>query len=127
MSDPLYDDKLKHLFFLGQERETAPVWALTIKLQEEVGEFSEAVLQWYDFLQHKPQRGTPMEEAADTIIVVLAAVAKTYPDMTPDELMETLADAIESKTKKYEKVLEGNRVAHSASLNFDEGNKYGEG
>lgn len=115
----LFDRRMKHLFYLGQERETAPVWALTIKLQEEVGEFSEAVLKHYKFLKHKVIKETPMEEAADIVNVIVAALAKTYPDMTPDELMIEFGNAIESKTRKYEKVLEENRVGHSASLDFD--------
>ena len=90
-----------------REHENAPSWALTLKLSEEVGEFSEIILKDYGFLHHKNKKwkDTPVEEAADIMNVVLGALSKHYPDKTSDEIEQELFDAMNKKGSKYARIL----------------------
>lgn len=90
---------------LVQQHETAPDWALTMKLSEECGEFSEAMLKELGFLQHKVVKEGTFGEAADVIIVVLSALAKHYPLLEPSTIVDQLSFSMREKTGKYKRIL----------------------
>ena len=98
-------EEFEWLFELTQKRENAPVTCLGMKLQEELGEFSEAVLKEIGFLEHKEVKESPMREAADVINVLIGVLAVLYPDKTPHELTEELYVAMCDKGEKYERIL----------------------
>lgn len=103
------DDKINwntaidYLFLMTRNFETMPAVALTIKLQEEVGEFSEVMLHEMGYLRHKDKewKDTPVEEAADIINVIIGALVMHYPDKTPREISNELYAAVRKKGKKY--------------------------
>ncbi len=98
---------VQHLFWMTRTYETAPSFALTIKLAEEVGEFSEVMLHELGYLHHKDKewKDTPVEEAADIINVLIGTLAVHYPDKTPGQLSDDLFDAITKKGKKYGRII----------------------
>ena len=100
-----YRKTFEDLFAMAQEHDTAPSWALGLKLQEEVGEFSEAVLFENGFIQYKTNVGSPMEEAADIMNVVVSALAKIYPNKHPRELNLMLLEAMNKKGAKYARLI----------------------
>lgn len=109
MSDDRCDwNKLiSYLFWMTRRHETAPAIALTVKLAEEVGEFSEVMLHELGFLKHKNKewKDTPAEEAADIINVLISTLSVHYPDKTPGELCDELFAAVQKKGAKYARLL----------------------
>lgn len=95
------------LFQMSKEREDAESWALALKLGEELGEFQEAVLKEYGYLQHKEVKEDPFHEAADIINVLIGFFAVHYPGLSAEQLTEKLYEAIASKGDKYAKVVLG--------------------
>ena len=102
-----WDALMRQMFDITQEHETAPPFALTIKLAEEVGEFSEIMLHEFGFLRHKDKewKDTPIEEAADIINVLIGALAVHYPEKSPDDLTEELYAAMLKKGTKYARLI----------------------
>jgi hypothetical protein len=102
-----WDTLVEGLFSVIREHETAPSYALTIKLSEEVGEFSEIMLHEMGFLKHKDKewKDTPAEEAADIINVLIGALAVHYPEKSPAELSDELFLAVRKKGTKYARLL----------------------
>lgn len=98
-------EQIHWLFELTQQKETSHPLALGVKLSEEVGEFSEALLKATGHLDQKEAKESPISEAADVINVLIGALAVLYPDMTPYELTEELYDKICEKGNKYERIL----------------------
>lgn len=79
---------------------------MTIKLSEEHGEFSEAMLKDLGFLKHKEREPNElMHEAADMVLVLLAALAKHYPENHHEDIAEALSTAIDTKMEKYKRLL----------------------
>lgn len=91
---------------LTREFETAEPWALGLKLQEECGEFSEALLKELGYLTHKELKEPLMGEAADMIVVILATLVQLYPDKRLSDIARELRDQIIVKTIKYRNILE---------------------
>jgi len=102
-----WDLLIDRLFSIISKYETTPPEALTIKLAEEVGEFSEIMLHEMGFLRHKNKewKDTPIEEAADIINVLIGILAMHYPDKTPGELSNDLYEAIKKKGTKYARLI----------------------
>lgn len=102
-----WNDAILGLFRLTKESEDSPDYALVIKLQEELGEFSEIMLHEMGYLRHKDKKwkDTPIEEAADIINVLIGALSKHYPSKTSEELAHELFDAMKKKGAKYAKLL----------------------
>jgi hypothetical protein len=98
---------IEQMFQITQEYENAPAFALTIKLAEEVGEFSEIMLHEFGFLHHKDKewKDTPIEEAADIMNVLVGALAVHYPHKTPKQLSDELSAAMLKKGTKYARLL----------------------
>jgi len=95
------------LFYMTRKYETMPAVALTVKLAEEVGEFSEVMLHELGYLRHKDKdwKDTPVEEAADIINVLIGALAVHYPDKTPGQLSDELFAAVKKKGAKYARII----------------------
>ena len=94
---------------LTRKLETAEPWALGLKLSEETGEFSEALLKELGYLQHKELKEPLMGEAADVINVVLATLVMTYPDKHIGDIVRELRDHMVLKNIKYKRILENHR------------------
>lgn len=93
------------LFEMTDEHETAPPWALALKLGEEVGELQEVVLKNHGFLRHKEIKEDDWHEAADVINVLIGYFSQAYPDLSPHEKTEKLYAAIADKGDKYARVI----------------------
>jgi len=104
-TDAKFYEEVQWLFELTQKQETAVPLVLGVKLSEEVGEFSEALLKACGYLNHKELKEDPMHEAADIINVLIGCLANLYPDKSPHELTEELYGAMCDKGEKYERIL----------------------
>ena len=102
-----WNTALDYLFWMTRNFETMPPAALTIKLQEEVGEFSEVMLHEMGYLRHKDKewKDTPVEEAADIINVIIGILVTHYPEKTPGEISNELYTAVKKKGKKYARLI----------------------
>lgn len=102
-----WNDAIIFLCHLVRDYEKAPDYALTIKLSEEVGEFSEIMLYEMGHLHHKNKKmkDTPAEEAADIINVLVGALITHYPDKSPSQISDELLAAVKKKGKKYAKLI----------------------
>ena len=99
-------DSLIESLKLSRELETAEPWALGLKLQEECGEFSEALLKELGYLKHKEMKEPLIGEVADIINVLLSILAQLYPEKKMEDIVRELRDYMVLKTIKYREVLE---------------------
>ena len=93
------------LLEMTRENETAPDWALGLKLGEECGEVQTALLYANGFLRHKTLDEDVMHEVADVINVCIGLLVQHYSEHSTDYILEWLTQAIDKKGKKYAKVL----------------------
>jgi NTP pyrophosphatase (non-canonical NTP hydrolase) len=107
--DEKFHRTIMWLFRISKEKETMPPLALTTKLSEEVGEFSETVLKECGYLGHKDLKEDPIHEAADIINVLIGVLSMLYPERNPRYLTNELLEAITKKGKKYERILNDER------------------
>ncbi len=107
MSNPKWNETIETILWMVRTHETMPTAALTIKLSEELGEFSEIMLHELGYLHHKDKvwKDTPIEEGADIINVLLGALAQHYPDKTPTQLSNELHAAMVKKGRKYGRLI----------------------
>jgi NTP pyrophosphatase (non-canonical NTP hydrolase) len=96
----LYD-----LIVLAKEKENAPDWALGLKLSEECGEVAEVLLVDNGFCQHKEIKEDLFHEIADVFNVCTAILARRYTELSADEIMVRLTQAVEKKGQKYADLL----------------------
>lgn len=89
---------------LGDE-DAKPLAAMGLKLMEETGELAECINFELGYLPHKTMKEPLMGEAADVIQNVVAILAKAYPELSHEEILDDLADALEKKTDKWESVM----------------------
>lgn len=102
-----YSQAFHDLFAMVQEGQEAPSEILGLKLQEEVGEFSEVLMYELGYLQHKDKEFESLfGEAADIINVVVGILAKQNPNKHPRELTLLLLESIIKKGGKYAKIME---------------------
>jgi NTP pyrophosphatase (non-canonical NTP hydrolase) len=78
-----------------------PVMARCIKIQEELGEFSEAFLHKLGYLPHKKMKEPIEGEAADVIICIIDTLQTVYPDLSIDEVIIMLDTALVRKSQKW--------------------------
>lgn len=78
-----------------------PRYAKFPKLQEELGEFAEACLH-ADSLVVKEDVGTPIEEGADAMLMILDILSDQYPDVAPHQLVVMLEFQLMKKLLKWE-------------------------
>lgn len=90
---------------MSRELETADGWALGLKLQEEVGEFSECLLKKYGYLRHKQLKESIFGEAADIMNVILSVLQAIHPTASTEDILEELTKHMYLKNAKYKKVL----------------------
>ena len=93
------------LLRMTRENETAPDWALGLKLGEEVGEVQMALLHTNGFLRHKTLDEDVMHEVADVLNVCIGLLTQHYPDLNEAEILSRLNDALFKKGQKYARVL----------------------
>lgn len=79
-----------------------PPLGKTTKLGEEFGELCEAVLLHEKLIRFKETIGTPIEEGADIILMVLDILATCYPDHAPERLVADLNDMMATKVTKWQ-------------------------
>ncbi len=103
MTELKWNETIETILWMVGKYETMPTAALTMKLSEELGEFSEVMLHELGFLHHKNKvwKDTPIEEGADIINVLLGALAQHYPDKTPSQISTELHAAMIKKGRKY--------------------------
>jgi NTP pyrophosphatase (non-canonical NTP hydrolase) len=82
-----------------------PVIARGLKLGEEFGEFSEALLHSQGLLPHKEMKEPLVGEAADVIICTLDALAGAHPDWAPEYLIDRLNEQLDKKSDKWLRVM----------------------
>ena len=99
------EDTIIDILETTSRHEDSPPWALGLKLAEECGEFSEAMLKELGFLQHKEDKEGTIGEAADVIIVVLSALATLNPTGKPEDIAGLVHEALVRKMKKYKDIL----------------------
>lgn len=99
-------DALIDVIKMIKEKEANRPEILGVKLQEEVGEFSEALLKQLGYLEHKHGIDLPTSEAADIFIVVLSILVTLYSDESLSNIVRDLRDQIVTKKFKYEWVLD---------------------
>lgn len=102
------EETLEGVLNLCRNYESAPDWALGLKLAEECGEVSEAILYANGFIQHKELKEDVLHEVADVINVALGILTQHYPDVAVPELLTQLDAAMKTKNKKYAKILGAN-------------------
>jgi hypothetical protein len=102
---------------VAQTRQFEPMSAteLALKGSEESGEFASAVLVETGAIRHKSLKEPSFGEAADTILCMVSALAKLYPDMSPEEVSDELAKWLHIKQLKYDILLQGNEAAASSA------------
>lgn len=105
------EERLAELFYqiinMSREHEAMPDWALALKLGEETGEIHTAILKSKGYLKHKEESEDVLHEVADVFNVCTGILVKHYPDLSTDDLITALADAMEKKGDKYKKILNG--------------------
>lgn len=98
-------DLIAHIVREVRELEKLDCSELFMKLSEENGEFSEAILIERGKLPGKVLKEPAMGESADILIGTVCVLAKHYPDMSPDEIATNLAKWCNIKMRKYSKKL----------------------
>ena len=78
----------------------------SVKLGEEFGEFSEAVLHKRGLLPHKTMKEPIEGEAADIVICTLDTLASVYPELTPEEVINMLNEQLKLKVHKWHSIQE---------------------
>ena len=84
------------------DKNALPLVGKTTKLGEEFGELCEAVLLMEGLIRYKETIGTPLEEGADIMLVVLDILSSCYPNHSPERLVADLGDMVATKTKKWQ-------------------------
>jgi len=93
---------VKKVIKLSVEHETNHPLVLTVKAQEELGEFAEAMLYDHGLLRHKKIDTEPFGELADVFMVMLAAIVRTHMDnMSQEAMYHMLEVEFNRKLKKY--------------------------
>lgn len=87
---------------------TMPTLAKSLKLMEEVGEMSEAILITNGTLKHKKLAEPVINETADVVICLMDILSDNYPDHPPEELVNALMVAVATKSLKWDKVMKLN-------------------
>jgi predicted transcriptional regulator len=100
-----FNDILSDLLEMCIASETNDPFVLTVKAQEELGEFAEAILNENDKLRNKHIETNLVAELADTFMVMVAAVSRTYPNTSKEELLQLINLEFERKLLKYKKAV----------------------
>lgn len=81
-------------------------YALVLKLMEEVGELSECFNHFKGNLPHKTMKENIEGEAADVIICAIAIIARVYPDLNPDSVIQMIMKQLVLKSEKWNNVID---------------------
>lgn len=82
-----------------------PLANLMLKLQEEVGELSEAVNHQEGYLPNKEMKEPIAGEIADVINTAVGVLVHAYPELSHEQIYSLLAEQLEKKTDKWEDVI----------------------
>jgi hypothetical protein len=97
---------LVNIIELSRSRDNnMPVLGRGLKLGEEYGEFTEALLHSQGLLPHKVMSEPLIGEAADVIICVLDALSGVHGDWTPELLVDQLVNQLNVKSAKWQRVM----------------------
>jgi hypothetical protein len=96
---------IPHIVVEVRTYETMDVNELHMKISEENGELAQAILAERGKLPGKVLKEPAMGEGADVIIATICALAKHYPNKSPDQLSAELAKWVNIKMDKYERKL----------------------
>ena len=97
------DQKFAEIIRLTRvDRNALPLVGKTTKLGEEFGELCEAVLLMEGLIRFKDTIGTPLEEGADIILMVLDILSSCYPNHSPERLIADLGDMVNAKVTKWQ-------------------------
>lgn len=86
-------------------------WSLSdrgLKLVEEVGEVSEAILAINGRFKHKKMKEPVEGELADVMLQCMDVLGKAYPERSREELILTLAAQMILKLAKWQRILDEN-------------------
>lgn len=103
---------IERLFEISKraENDMFPVLARNVKLMEEVGELSEALLHKLGYLPHKTLKEPIEGEAADVILCAIDLLAGAYPDMTAEGLASMLEWQLTKKSQKWVVVMNARAI-----------------
>lgn len=97
------DQKFAEIIRLTRaDRNALPLVGKTTKLFTEFGELCEAVLLMEGLIRFKDTIGTPLEEGADIILMVLDILSSCYPNHSPERLIADLGDMVNAKVTKWQ-------------------------
>lgn len=103
---------LKGMLSFVLDKETNHPIVLTCKAQEELGEFSEAMLKFHGYLRHKDITPEIYNELADVFMVLITAAAisdnqhaASIP-VSPAEVVDKFEEALKRKFQKYKRLIE---------------------
>jgi NTP pyrophosphatase (non-canonical NTP hydrolase) len=82
-------------------KEGKPLANITLKLNEEVGELSEAVNYLEGYLPHKTMKEELIGEVADVVQCALTVLVKTEPKISDEELLLLFLEMLEYKNSKW--------------------------
>ena|SRR5271154_1787195 len=85
--------------------EKKPLANVTLKLQEEVGELSEAVNHFEGYLPHKTMKEPLIGEVADVIQCAITVLVRTEPKISDEEILFLLIKQLELKNLKWESLI----------------------
>jgi Lar family restriction alleviation protein len=95
------EDFMRERIELSKQGPTGEAWKPFMKLSEEVGELSEALLIEMGSLAYKEKEVSAIDEIADVLNAVAAILARHYSDMSTNEILEMLNAASRRKILKY--------------------------
>ena len=99
---------LEQIVKTGRTSDKMPVLGSLAKAQSELGEFAEAILI-EEGLVDKPLPESAFGEAADTIICILDALGKRYPEISAEWVIQNLETYLVRKHNKWTGILERQR------------------
>ena len=98
----MIQDKILLAMQTSKDYETMSPMAICIKIQEELGEVAEQVLEAEGHSTHKPDLEEELvDEVADVMIACCNLLTASYPDLSTYELRDMLEDSMEKKIHKY--------------------------
>lgn len=85
-------------------KNTLPLMPRFVKLVEEIGELSEAIMHKQGFLPHKTMKEPPEGEVADVIICAMDVLGALYPEFDRNQLGQMIAQQLDKKCDKWKAV-----------------------
>lgn len=103
---PSLDAQLAYTVAQSRQFETMSPAELALKGTEEYGEFASGILIETGAIRHKNLKEPSFGEAADVLLCMIAALAKTNPNLSDEAIAAELARWVRIKQAKYDLLLE---------------------